>query len=156
MGLFSWIGSHWFPFLATGGIIGTFLLSGAALVLDAHVRRVANLIQLTEHHRTLWERLLADPQLARVLDPHVDLENAPPTAAEEMFVVFIILHLSNTYYAMKTGFYRQPEGLGKDIERFFAFPLPWRVWQRVKELQERAFVAFVERALSRRDAWSPD
>jgi len=67
------------------------------------------------------------------------------TAQEEVFVIFIILHLSSTFYAMRSGFFQKPHGLRKDIVRFFSLPIPRTVWEKVKALQDAPFVKFVEK-----------
>jgi hypothetical protein len=73
------------------------------------------------------------------------------TAEEEMFVIFLILHLSNTYYAMRAGFFPKLHGLRRDIESFFSLPIPRAVWTKVKDLQEEPFVRFVERSFADKD-----
>lgn len=148
MELFAWLGSHWIDLAQTGGIIAALLVVRKAMLWDARVRQIGNSIQLTEHHRALWERLLADPQLGRILDSRADIEQEPITPAEEMFVVFLILHVSDTYYAMQTGFYPRPEGIAKDVQQVFSLPIPRAVWEKVKGLQESEFAAFVERCLA--------
>ena len=139
--------SNWSVIVQTGGIVGALLLVSIALLLDARARRIGNLIQLTQQHRELWERMYMRPQLARILDSDADTVKLPITADEELFVIFLILHLSNTYYAMRTGFYPKPHGLRKDIQLFFSLPIPRSVWEKVKELQDEPFVRFVESCL---------
>lgn len=135
---------NWSALIQTGAVVAGFLLMGFALLLEARARRVANLIQLTEQHRDLWERMYSQPELARILDPEADLAKLAVTAEEEMFVVFIILHLSSTYYAIRSGFFQKPHGLRKDIERFFSLPIPRAVWEKVRILQDAPFVKFVD------------
>jgi len=139
--------SNWSVIVQTGGIVGALLLVSIALLLDARARRIGNLIQLTQQHRELWERMYMRPQLARILDSDADTVKLPITADEELFVIFLILHLSNTYYAMRAGFYPKPHGLRKDIQLFFSLPIPRSVWEKVKELQDEPFVRFVESCL---------
>jgi hypothetical protein len=148
MGFFGWIGQNWFALLQTGGVIGALAFTGCTLLLDARNRRVGNLIQLTQEHRRLWERITGRPELVRILDPDTDLSRTPLTADEEMFVIFLILHLNCTWYAIKSGFYPRPEGLRKDVRLLFSRPIPRTVWEKVKELQDRKFVAFVESCFS--------
>ena len=136
--------SNWSVIVQTGGIVGALLLVSIALFLDARARRIGNLIQLTQQHRELWERIYTRPRLARILDPDADTVKLPITADEELFVIFLILHLSNTYYAMRAGFYPKPHGLRKDVKLFFSLPIPRGVWEKVKELQDEPFVRFVE------------
>ena len=62
-----------------------------------------------------------------------------------MFVIFLILHLNSSYYAMRAGFFQKPQGLRKDIEIFFSLPIPREVWRKARIMQDERFVTFVER-----------
>lgn len=155
MGINEWFGHNWLPLIQTGALAGGLLFTGMAVLLDARARRVGNLIQLTQQHRDLWERLYLQPELARILDPIPDLDRSPVTAEEEMFVIFLVLHLSNTYYAIRVGFLQKLPGLRKDIERFFSLPIPRAVWEKVKDLQDGSFVRFVERSFDDQEQRDP-
>jgi hypothetical protein len=150
MALKDWLSHNWFALVQTGMLAAGLLFTGIAVMLLARARRVANLIQLTQQHRDLWERMYSQPELARILDPGAELARMGVTAEEEVFVIFIILHLSSTYYAMRAGLFQKPHGLGKDIEHFFSLPIPRAVWEKVKSLQDAPFMRFVERVLSLR------
>jgi hypothetical protein len=152
MGLSDWIGHNWFPILQTVLIAGALLLIAFGFFLEARARRVTNLIQLTQAHRELWERMYLQPDLSRILDPGADLSEESITSQEELFVIFLILHLNSTYYAMRSGFFQKPDGLRKDIERFFSLPIPSAAWAKVKAFQDAPFVDFVERCFSTFDA----
>jgi len=141
---FAWIDQNWFALAQTGILATGLFLIGIALLFEARARRVANLIESTQQHRDLWERMYSQPELARILDPNADLDTNGVTAEEQMFVVFIILHLSTSYFAIRSGFLQRPYRLGKDIERFFSLPIPRAVWEKVKVLQEPPFARFVE------------
>src|SRR5947209_6576376 len=140
-----WSENIWLDVIQTTVLAGALILIGAGLFLEARARRVANLIQLTQAHRELWEGMYADPALSRILDRTADLGKMSLKPEEEMFVVFVILHLSSTYYAMRSGLFQRPHGLQKDIKSFFSLPIPRAVWLKVKNLQEPAFMEFVER-----------
>jgi hypothetical protein len=152
MGFNGWIGQNWLVLVQTAALAGGLLFTGIAVMLDARARRVGNLIQLTQQHRDLWERLYMQSELARILDPAADTAKSPVTVEEEVFVTFLILHLSNSYYATRAGFYQKLPGLRKDIERFFSLPIPRAVWEKVKDLQDESFVRFVETSLACPDA----
>jgi hypothetical protein len=145
MAFTDWIHHNWFALVQTAALAGGLFLIGIALLLEARARRVANLIQLTQQHRDLWERMYSQPELVRILDSGANLAKLGVTPEEEMFVVFIILHLSSTFYGIRSGFFQKPHGLRKDIERFFSLPIPRAVWEKVKVLQDAPFVKFVER-----------
>jgi len=144
MPLTDWISHNWFALVRDGAVAAALLVIGIAILLEARARRVGNLIQLTQQHRDLWERMYSEPELARILDPGANLAKTEVTAQEEVFVIFIILHLSSTFYAMRSGFFQKPHGLRKDIVRFFSLPIPRTVWEKVKALQDAPFVRFVE------------
>jgi len=147
-----WLGQNWLALVQTAALGGGLLFTGIAVMLDARARRVGNLIQLTQQHRDLWERLYMQSELARILNPTADTVNSPVTVEEERFVIFLILHLSNTYYATRAGFYQKLHGLRKDIERFFSLPIPRAVWEKVKDLQDESFVRFVETSFTSHDS----
>ena len=144
MGFGGWISHNWFALVQTGAVSAGLLLTAIAILFEARARRVANLIQLTQQHRDLWERMFSQPELARIVDPKANLAKKGVTAQEEMFVIFIILHLSSTYYGMRSGFFRKPHGLRKDVRHLFSLPIPRAVWEKVKALQDPPFVRFVE------------
>jgi hypothetical protein len=151
MWFYQWIGHNWLSIIQTVALAGGLLFTGVGVLLNARARRVGNLIQLTQQHRDLWERLYTQPELARILDPAASQAQSPVTAAEEMFVIFLILHLSNTYYAMRSGFFHKLRGVRKDIEGFFSLPIPRAVWEKVKDLQDESFVRFVEQSFATTD-----
>ena len=144
MGVIRWLEQHWLDLLQSLGIIGGLLLTTVSLRADSRVRKVANLLTITAHHREIWTRLYDRPGLARILAARVDLEQAPVTNEEELFVLLVVLHLSSAQEAIKQGMFSIPDGLREDVGRFFALPIPRAVWQRIKSLQDVDFVAFVE------------
>lgn len=143
MGFITWLGENWGSLAQTGAL----LLVASVFFLDLRVRRVANLIRLTEQHRELWEKVHGRPRLARILDPAVNLDRKPVTAEEELFVISLILHLSTTYYASKTALFWKSPGLEKDVRQFFSRPIPRAVWEHFKDLQDEAFARFVDACL---------
>ena len=66
---------------------------------------------------------------------------------EETFVKMLISHLSTVFRAMKHGEFVTLEGLQKDVQEFFTWPIPKAVWEKFKPLQDRKFAAFVENSL---------
>ncbi len=152
MGIIGWVGNNLFAVVLSGGVLAALTFTGVGFFFDAQARRVGNLIALTDRHRVLWERMYSDPKLVRILDATADTGHAPVTPEEEMFVVFLILHLANSYYTVKTGFLKRPQALRKDVGRFFSLPLPRAVWRTVRELQDEQFVRFVDFCLSGRDS----
>src|SRR5258708_7206594 len=136
MAFTDWTNHNWFALVQTSALSAGLLLIAIALFFEAGALRVANLIQLTQQHRDLWERMFSRPELVRILDADDDPADMGVSAEEETFVIFIILHVSSPYYAIRSGFFRKPHGLRKDIVRFFSLPIPRAVWEKVKALQD--------------------
>lgn len=147
MEVFEWVTQHWLDLLQSIGIVGGLLFTAISLRIDAKVRRVANLLTLTEHHRDLWTNIYQRPELSRVLNPAADLAQSPLTEEEELFVLLAVLHLGSAHRAMRQGMFAPPAGLRMDIQRFFSRPIPKIVWERIKALQDDDFVKFVETSL---------
>ena len=148
MGVFPWITQHWLDLLQSLGIVSSFAFAAISLRSDMKVQRVSNLLTITKHHRDIWTRPYDQPELARVLDPDADLKTNPISAAEELFVSFVVLHLSSAQEAIKQGMFAAPDGLRKDVQRFFSRPIPRLVWERTKAVQDRDLVRFVEECLA--------
>jgi len=155
MGVLSWIGKTWFDLVQSLGIVAGLLFTAATFKRDTKERRVANLIEITKQHREIWAELYRQPELARVLDVNANLQETPVTSEEELFVNLLILHLNSSYQAMNNGVYTKPEGLRKDIRRFFTRPVAKVVWLKMKPLQDAQFVQFVESCLSQDEKPAP-
>lgn len=139
-----WAGENWFDILSAVGIIGGLFFTALSLRSESKTRKVANLITLTASHREIWKEFYRRPELARVLNPSLDLAGQGVTPAEEEFVKFVILHLSTVYYAMKDELLMKLDGVRRDACAFLSLPLPQAVWERIKAFQNEDFVAFVE------------
>lgn len=148
MGLLLWLAENWFDFIQSVGIIAGLLLAAATFNQDTRERKTANLIEVTKQHRDIWTELYRRPELRRVLHLELDLRESPPTWDEELFVGLLILHLNGAFHAMRNGVFVRPEGLQKDVQRFFSRPLARAVWDKVKAFQDLEFVSFVELSLS--------
>ena len=136
----NWLSQNWFTFLQSAGIIASLLFTTISLRIDAKVRRISNLIKMTEQHHALWAQLIDQPGLSRVLSDAANLQLKPITNEERWFVTLLILHLSTAHHAMKDGMLIRPEGLKNDIQWFFSLT--------TKPFQDKEFVAFIEQSIS--------
>lgn len=148
MSLLGWAGEHWFDLIQSVGIAVGLVYTGRALRADIKARRVTNHFSLTRQHREIWSLLFWRPELARILEPNVDLQKAPVTPQEELFVHFLIFHLNDSHRAKSDDFFVFPENLAADIRQFFSLPIPQAVWKKARAVQDRNFVAFVEGAIA--------
>src|SRR5262245_46222019 len=135
-----WFTENWFTGLQSLGIIAGFILTCVTLRRDERSRRAANLFQLTASHRELWAQWWTRPVLRRIFSDAADLARDPVTDEEDLFVTFLILHLQSAHHAIVLGMLDLPEGLGADIRNFFSHPIPRAIWQKIRPLQDRAFV----------------
>lgn len=145
MGGLRWIAENGLALLNAAGVVGGLLFTGISLHSETKTRRIANLLTLTENHRALWSEYFRNAQVTRVLNPTADVSKDPVTRNEEIFVGLVIQHLSGVFHALRDELLVKPEGLRRDVWWFFSLPIPQSVWERVKILQNDAFMDFVEK-----------
>lgn len=141
---FRWATDNWFTLLQTLAILSSFAFTCITLRRDEKSRRISNLMLLTANHRDIWKEIFDRPELRRVLATNPHLDTKPVTDDETLFVKILILHLNSAHHAITSGLIIAPEGVGADIRIFFAHPIARLVWDEIRDLQDRAFVEFVE------------
>lgn len=145
MGIFvEWFGSNWFNLLQTTGIVAGLFFTGRSFLLDTRIRRISNLLNITEHHRSIWQQVIERPGLLRVLSADAKLDIKPVTLEERIFVNLIILHLTAVMAAIKGRVHEQPAGQDEDLREFFSLPIPNKVWKDSKRFREPEVVAYIE------------
>jgi hypothetical protein len=147
MSWLTWLNDNWFALVQSGGIVAGLGFTGFALRSNTKALRIQNLFSLTTQHREIWSLVYSHPELSRILESKVDLAQNPVTAEERLFINFLILHLTDSFVAIKTGLFTSPENLAKDIHEFFSLPIPQSVWKTSKTFQDKDFVLFVERSV---------
>jgi hypothetical protein len=146
MPVLQWIANNSFE------LVQTFLGSGIIffaykLGRDTDSRRVTNLIAINDGRREAWNPYYEYPELRRVRSSSVNISEKAISDTEELFVINLILHLNVAFQAKKHGELITLEGLQQDVANFFSLPIPRKVWEKNKILQNADFVAFVESAL---------
>jgi len=144
-GVTAFITRNWLEILQSVGIIGGLFTTAYTLRTEGNARRIENLFTVTKNHREIWSELLAKPELSRVLRAKVDLKKEPITEAEELFVLFLTLHLATSFKAKKHGMYFAEHGLVRDMQEFFVLPIPSKIWKKIRRYQQPDFVSFVEK-----------
>ena len=139
-----WLAENWFTYLNAVGVVGGLFFTGYSLHSETKTRKIANLLTLAQSHRDVWKEALQEPKLHRVLAIKPDLHRSPVTREEEIFVTLVFQHLGIVVRTMKNELTINPEGLRRDVAEFLALPIPKTVWNRIKHVQDRDFVAFVE------------
>lgn len=145
MGFSTWLSANWFVLLQSLGIIAGFVFTAHSLRSETKMRRVGNLLAITESHRKLWTEFSKRRDLNRVLDERATVQEQDVTREEEIFVNLVVFHLNSAFYAHKLGLIFKLEGLRRDIAWFFSLPIPRMLWEKSKILQNDDFVAFVEK-----------
>jgi hypothetical protein len=144
-----WLAQHWFEIVQTLGIAGSLFYAGQAFDLDRKMRRTEMLLSLTEAHRSIWARMIEQPELARVLDPKADISVSPPTAAETRFVKLVLLHLSAVHGAIRNRAYHSSPEMDQDVRQFLNLPIPRSVLVSFLRYQGREFREYVGTLLDR-------
>ncbi len=139
-----WLADSWITYLNALGVVGGLFFTGFSLHLETKTRKIANLLTLAQSHRDIWKEALHEPKLNRVLSAGVDTDRFPVTREEEIFVTLVLLHLGIVVRAMKNDLTITPEGLRRDVSQFLQLPIPLKVWNRIKDLQDQDFVVYVE------------
>jgi len=142
-----WLGQNWFELLQTAGIGASLLFTAYSVRRDEKARQFSNLSAIKQDYIAIWNTLYERPELARVLDRTVDLNRHPASTAEWLFVKLLILHLDSVYRAIEAGLFVSVEGLQKDIEEFFKAPIPKAIWKKLRPLQDKEFVRFIEASM---------
>lgn len=143
----AWLGANWIDLIQTTGVVAGLLMSAAALRMDTRVRRTEVILRLTEAHRDIWERLVEQPSLARVLEPGVSPSDAPPSPSERRFVQLVILHLATVRQAVREGTYDASPGMDDDIREFLSLPIPRSVAESLVRFQPADFQDYLRRLM---------
>ena len=143
-----WLASNWFTLIQTAGVVGGLFYSAIALRLDTKVRRTEVILALTEAHRDIWERLIEQPELARIIDPDADLRTSPPTAVERRFVLLVLLHVDTVRLAISEGAYQASAGMNEDLRAFLALPIPRSIAASTLPYQSPGFQEYLHAAMS--------
>lgn len=139
----AWLAQNWFEVFQSAALAGSLLFAGLALRFDARVRRTEVILSLTEAHREIWERLIEQPSLGRILDPSADAAASPPDAVERRFVQLVFLHLAAVRQAAWEGAYRESPGMEEDVREFLGLPIPRLVAEEILPFQTEQFQAYL-------------
>lgn len=135
---------QWFNVAQTLGIIANSFLLAFAMLESARTRRYSNHLSLATQHRDLWEELSRRPELGRILEREVDLENAPIAVPEEEFLRLVILHFHTGWEIGVRDSMMTKEAFRLDVRDFFSLPIPRAVWRNTRKARDPRFVRFVE------------
>ena len=147
-GIGKWFADNWFDVVQSGSIVAGFACTAISLARDTQSRRANELLSVTQAHRELWSEMYRRPDLARVVDPSVDVAKHPVSHEEDLFVRLVVVHLNTVWRLMQQGLPLSLEAVREDVRGFFTLPIPRDVWTRVREVQAAEFRAFVETCLS--------
>lgn len=145
--LSSWANTNWFNLVQTLGIVGGLWMTATAAHRDAKSREVQNLLALNDQHRELWAGVFENPALSRVFQANANARENPATVAEREFLNLVLVHYQTGWTVAKAGALITLAEIEADIREFFSLPLPRVVWENTKNLRNREFVRFVDRAL---------
>ena len=151
MEIWGWIVQNRSELFTDIGIIGglaSLWFTNKSLREQTKAWRVANLLTFVSNLRELTKVYYENVPLHRVLDPGADVHTEPVNFGEETYARARILHLFSAYKAMQDDLTVKPEGLRRDIQDFFALPIPKIVWGKMKPLQNADFTAYIDECLN--------
>jgi hypothetical protein len=146
--ILKWIEANWFSLVQTIGIAASLCFTSRSLLVDTRIRKVSNLLHITEQHRSIWMEALGNPKLLRILDAGADIAHKPVSLQERIFVNFIILHLSALLVAIDSGVLLKPAGLDEDLRELFSLPIPNKVWHDTRRFRDPALIKYLESLLA--------
>jgi hypothetical protein len=149
-----WISAHWFQLLQTIAIIASLLYTAYQIRRSMRSDRVLHMLTITQAHRDIWSKMYDHPELSRIRKSNIDLEFDPVTEAERLFVILLMLHLNCVLELSARGIIVPIEGMEEDARQFFRRPIPQRVWNEIRYMQNHRIVEFVENAINRSEASS--
>lgn len=145
----AWLSENWFSLVQSTGIVGGLVFGGVATRRDARSRRTGNLLAFTSQHRELWIEVHRRADLARILEPEVDLLGQPMTVAEEEFLNTVFVHVQTGWELASKDGLMSTKVLAADMQNFLSHPLPRLAWERRRTTREPRFVRFMEGCLAK-------
>ncbi len=119
----------------------------------SRIRRMDLLINLTQHHRTIWLKFFDSPSLERILKP--DWDKHPISEDEMLFVQIILLHLTTILTAVRKGILAKPADLDADLKAFFSLPIPKITWQRTHALYDATTRRYIDELTGNSESETP-
>lgn len=142
----SWLEQNWLNLLQTLGIIGSGLLTTAALRRETRARKLGYFLSLAQQHRELWSEAHRRPELTRIFQREADLVANPVSVVEEEFLNLVIVHFHTGWLFAKDTAFLEHEAIATDARTFFSLPLPQAVWNSTRAAREPKFIRFMEEA----------
>ncbi|MCB1130047.1 MAG: hypothetical protein KDN05_02895 [Verrucomicrobiae bacterium] len=143
----SWLAQNWFDLLQTLGIVGGLFHAGASLHFDTKVRKTEINLSLTESHREIWQQMVEQPALSRILDPNADPKEEPIKPEERRFVNLVVMHVIATHNAIKEGVHADLPGLEDDVRALLALPIPREVVRAMLTYQSPEVRSYLQKLL---------
>ncbi len=138
---------NWFDITQTVFIVLSFLITAFALRNDIRAWKVEHLININDSYKAIWEKTYAMPELSRIRKSNLDLKTNPITEKERRLAREIIMHIYIVYEATKLK--QVHFEMEKDIYDFLHLPIPSVIWNEVKKYQNKDFVRFIDKLLSK-------
>ena len=145
--MFTLLQNHWFELIQTVAIVAGLLYTARSFSLDTRSRKAEFVFRVSKAHREIWESVIDDPELARVLEKHPDLSAQPITRAEERLVLLVIHHLSAVHEAISLDLYPTWPGIDEDVRQFFSLPIPSALLPQYLPAQRQEFRSYLTRIL---------
>lgn len=142
-----WLSANWFSVIQTIALIITLTITVSALRSSRNATKGANLLALAAAHRQIWQQVITNPNLKRVLRPTM-AANESVTDEEREFAVHVFHHSSTAFEILQMGGLPPFEGFRRDAYETMQLPVFQIVWSEYKKYQQGAFVAFIDSCMA--------
>ena len=127
------------------GVVAGLFFTGFALQRDSKMRRLENLISLTDHHREIWTLIFDRPGLHRVMSDDATVVANTLSEEEELFSTFVILHVQIVFEGLRDDLLRlERTGWERDLKLLLHRPVIKEVWRRIRNSQNSDFRRYID------------
>lgn len=140
---------HIFDLIQTLSILVGFYFTFRSFRDDTRSRRLEHLLDLNQQYIQGKQLIMEHPELSRVFKDKSKGGIASMTPLEINYIKQTIMHIYTVYMAMELKQLKPSVGIERDIRGFLSKPLPRKVWEDVRDLQDGDFVRYVDTVLDR-------
>lgn len=142
-----WIAVNWFNLVQTVALIATLSVAVSALRSSNHATKGANRLAVAAANRDIWQQVITNPALKRVLRPTM-AEGDKVTDAERRFVLQVFQHSGAVFATLQMGAMDRLQGYRRDVHDTMQLPVFQIVWNEFRTYQDIAFVRFVDSCIA--------
>lgn len=142
-----WLSVNWFNIVQTIALLATLVIAASALRASGNATRGANLLNVTAANREIWQQIITNPALKRILRPTMATDDEV-TNEERRFALQVFQHSGAAYSILQTGAMDALHGYRRDVHDTMELPVFQVVWKEYKKYQQKDYVDFIESCIA--------